>query len=277
MTGTFTRRTFGKLALAVAVKINSRVNGVTIGAQTYSFRDRPLEACIAGMKEVGLGEAELWNGHVEPKDPDELKAWRSNPPLDELRRVRQKFDNAGIELYAFNYNFVESFTDEELARGFDMAKVLGVRYITSSSNVSTARRLDPLARQNQIYVAMHNHSNLKPNEFARPEDFLEAMRGKSKYIAINLDIGHFTAAGYDPVSFIEEHHDRIITLHIKDRKTNQGDNMPFGQGDTRIRDVLQLLKTKRYPIPANIEYEYKGGDTVEEMKRCFGYCKAALA
>jgi sugar phosphate isomerase/epimerase len=126
-------------------------------------------------------------------------------------------------------------------------------------------------------VAFHNHSNIQPNEFARPEDFAEAMRGRSKYIAINLDIGHFTAAGYDPVSFLEQHHEHIITLHIKDRKKNQGENVPFGQGDTKIKEVLQVLKTKHYPIPANIEYEYKGGDTVEEMKKCFAFCKAALA
>jgi sugar phosphate isomerase/epimerase len=118
---------------------------------------------------------------------------------------------------------------------------------------------------------------MAPNEFARPEDFAEAMRGKSKYIAINLDIGHFTAAGYDPVTFLEQHHDRIVTLHLKDRKKNQGPNVPFGEGDTKIKEVLQVLKTKRYPIPANIEYEYKGGDTIVEMKKCFAYCKAALA
>jgi sugar phosphate isomerase/epimerase len=152
-----------------------------------------------------------------------------------------------------------------------------VKYITASSNVSTAKRIDPFAQKHQIYVAMHNHSNVKPNEFARPEDFEEAMRGASKYIAINLDIGHFTAAGYDPVSFLEQNHEHIITLHIKDRKKNQGDNVPFGQGDTKITEVLQLLKTKKYPIPANIEYEYKGGDTVEEMKKCFEYCRSALS
>jgi sugar phosphate isomerase/epimerase len=247
-----------------------------IGAQTYSFRDRPLDACIAAMKDIGLGYAELWQGHIEPKDRAELKAWRSDPPIDKLHDVRKKFDDAGIELYAFNYSMNDSFSDQEMARGFEMAKALGVKYITASSNVSTAARLDPLARQNQIYVAMHNHSRKEPNEFARPEDFAEAMRGKSKYIAINLDIGHFTAAGYDPVSFLEEHHERIITVHLKDRKTNQGDNLPWGQGDTRIREVLQLLKTKRYPIPANIEYEYKGGDAAEEVRRCFAYCKAAL-
>ena len=79
------------------------------------------------------------------------------------------------------------------------------------------------------------------------------------------------------MSFLEQHHGRIITLHLKDRKKNQGPNVPFGQGDTKIKEVLQVLKTKRYPIPANIEYEYTGGDTIEEMKRCFAYCKAALA
>jgi sugar phosphate isomerase/epimerase len=272
-----TRRTFGKLAMAAFAKIDSRIHGVTLGAQTYSFRDRSLDACIAAMQEVGLGEAELFQGHIEPKDAAALPAWRRNPPLEELRGVRRKFDQAGIDLYAFNYSFREDWTDEELARGFDIAKALGVKYITASSNVSTSKRLDKLAQQNEIYVAFHNHSVVTPNEFARPEDFEEALQGASKYLAINLDIGHFTAAGYDPISFVEQHHDRIVTLHIKDCTRKPLAAVPFGEGDTKIREVLQVLKKKRYPIPANLEYEYIGGDAVVEMKKCFAYCKAALS
>ena len=113
---------------------------------------------------------------------------------------------------------------------------------------------------------MHNHSNIKPNEFARPEDFAEAMKGMSEYICINLDIGHFTAANFDPVDYLDKNAARIVTLHIKDRKKDQGANLPFGEGDTKIKEVLQLLKTRRYPIPAMIEYEYKGaGSPVEEV------------
>lgn len=272
-----TRRAFHKVALAAFAKINSKFHGVTIGAQTYSFRDRDLDACIAGMKEIGIGSAELFQGHVEPKDAASLAAWRKNPPLQELRAVRRKFDDAGIDLYAFNYSFREDWSDEELARGFDIARALGVKYITSSSNVSTAKRLSALAEQNQIYVAFHNHSVITANEFARPEDFEEALQGKSRYLAINLDIGHFTMAGYDPVSFLEQHHDRIITLHIKDVRKNPPAFTPFGEGDTNIKGVLQVLKNKHYPIPANIEYEYSGADTIAEMKKCFAYCKAALA
>src|SRR5574338_99525 len=99
-----TRRTFSKLSIAAALpayaaKINSKFHGVMIGAQTYSFRDRPLDACIAAMREVGLGYAELFNGHIEPKDAQTLAAWRKDPPLDEIRAVRKKFDDTGIELY----------------------------------------------------------------------------------------------------------------------------------------------------------------------------------
>jgi sugar phosphate isomerase/epimerase len=100
----------------------------------------------------------------------------------------------------------------------------------------------------------------------------------SKLYRVNLDIGHFSAAGFDPVEFLRKHHDRITNLHIKDRKRNDGPNMPFGQGDTPIKAVLQLLKREHYPIPAYIEYEYQGsGTATEEVGKCLNYVRAALA
>ncbi len=83
-----------------------------IGAQTYSFRTLPsLDDCIAAMKEIGLGYAELWDNQIVPKDRSQIAAWRTNPPMDEIRGIRKKFDDAGIDLYAFNYSFRDEFTD----------------------------------------------------------------------------------------------------------------------------------------------------------------------
>jgi sugar phosphate isomerase/epimerase len=284
----FTRRDLGKIALAALPassllaqkKINSTIGGVLIGAQSYSFREKPLDGVIQAMTEIGLGECELFSPHIEPKgvSRDDLRKWRLTVPLDEIKAVRKKFDDAGINLCAFNLSFNDSFTDEEIDRGFDMAKALGVPIITASATVTSAKRVAPFADKHNMIVAFHGHSDVKdPNQFAKPEAFAQAL-AMSKEYAINLDIGHFVAANYDPVEYIKAQHDHILILHLKDRKRDQGPNTPWGQGDTPIKQVLQLLKKEKYPMRALIEYEYRGAsDSVTEVKKCFEYCKEALA
>jgi sugar phosphate isomerase/epimerase len=285
----YSRRDFAKLALAAVpgsvafAGPKSSFNGVVIGAQSYSFRDRSLDDAIKAMQDIGIGECELWMGHVEPKvargrpGQDELRKWRETAPLDSFREIAKKFKRAGIQLFAYNYSFRDNFTDLEIERGFQMARALGVKVITASSTVSAAKRVAPFADKYKIVVGMHGHSNVNdPNEFAKPESFEQAM-SYSKYIGVNLDIGHFFAAGYNPVEYLEKYHARIPCIHLKDRKKDQGMNMPFGQGDTPIKECLQLIRRNKWNIPANIEYEYKGEDTVAEVRKAFEFCKAALA
>ena len=295
----YSRREFGKLALATVplslamARADSKIAGVRIGTQSYSFRTLSLDDAIKAMADIGIGECELYSGHVEPRPPagapgqprpgpnpaarEEARKWRLSTPLDHFTAVKKKFDAAGVRLQAYNLSFNDSFTDEEIDRGFEMAKALGVQFITASSTLSAAKRVAPFADKHKMRVAMHNHSNVKdPNEFATPESFAAAL-AMSKHFAINLDIGHFTAANYDPIPFIEQHHAQITNLHLKDRKKDQGANLPWGEGDTPIKPVLQLLKSKKYDIPANIEYEYKGEDAVAEVRKCFEFCKTALA
>jgi sugar phosphate isomerase/epimerase len=318
----YSRREFGKLVMvglpfSLALgQLNSKVNGVRIGVQSYSFRTLSLDDALKAMVEVGIGECELWSGHVEPhiqsgqgippgvrppqgpppgqagaargevtpeireamrKRQEDIHKWRLSVPLDHFKEIRKKFDAAGIRLQAYNLSFNDNFTDEEIDRGFQMAGALGVKLITASSTLSSAKRVAPFADRYKITVAMHNHANLTdPNEFAKPESFAQAL-AMSKHFAVNLDIGHFVAAGYEPVEYIQQNHARITNLHLKDRKKDNGPNLPWGQGDTPIKEVLQLLRQKKYDIPANIEYEYRGEDAVAEVRKCFQYIKDALA
>jgi sugar phosphate isomerase/epimerase len=269
--------------------INSRISGVLIGVQSYSFRDRSLDDAIEAMAKIGIGSCELWQGHLEPQDlqgkvdqgdaraREALRHWRLTTPLDHFKAVRRKFEQAGVDLYAYNLSFRDDFSDAEIERGFQMARALGAKAMTASSNVATARRVDGYARRYRMRVGLHNHSNVgDPNEISTPESFQRATEGTSSFIAMNLDIGHFTAANFDAVDFLRKNHSRIVTLHLKDRKKDQGSNTVWGQGDAPIVAVLDLLRLNRWPIPANIEYEYEGKDTTEEVKRCFDYCKRAL-
>jgi sugar phosphate isomerase/epimerase len=302
ITNLLSRRDFGRFALAAVPfsmalgRADSKVNGVRIGVQSYSFRTLSLDDAIKAMSEIGLGEVELFSGHIEPRSPfsfggpggqrptpEQMKEQRENvrrfrvtTPLDHFAGIGKKFKDAGIKVQSYNLSFNDSFTDEEIDKGFDQAKALGAGFITASATVTTAQRIAPFVDKHKMVVAMHNHSNLKdPNEFATPESFAKAM-SYSKLIKINLDIGHFVAANFDPIAFIEQHHASITNLHLKDRKKDQGDNVVWGEGDTPIKQVLQLLRTKKYDIPANIEYEYRGTDAVAEVKKCYEYCKAAL-
>ncbi len=276
-----TRRQLGQIAAAglASQAFAAKGSGVTVGVQSYSFRDRPLDEAIAAMKKIGLKECELWQGHVEGKDKkgEELKKWRLETPMTFFKEVGAKFKKAGIDLYAYNLSFRDSFSDEEIDRGFQMAKAMGAKAITASGNLSTVERVAVAAKKHKLKVGWHNHSHLRPNEFARPEDFEQAITGPGReFMAINLDIGHFTAANFDAVEFLKKHHARIVTLHIKDRKKDQGDNVPLGDGDTPIKQVLTVLRDNKWQIPANIEYEYKGGDPVEEVQKCYDYCRKAL-
>jgi sugar phosphate isomerase/epimerase len=285
-----TRREFTTLALSTLawpkLLAQTTVEGVTLGAQTYSFRQlaRPpsgdmVDVIIQAFTACGLRDCELWSPMIEPAkvSREELRRWRLETPLDHFSAIRRKFNSAKIALHAFNYSFNDSFTDPEINRGFEMARALGAEFITASSTLSSARRVVPFAEQHKMIVAMHNHSDVAdPNQFATPQSFAAAM-ALSKYFKINLDIGHFTAANFDAVAYLREHHANIMNLHIKDRRRDQGPNVPWGEGDTPMREVLQLLKQNKWPIIAYLEYEYKGAGTpVDEVKKGLEYMRAAL-
>ena len=206
--------------------------------------------------------------------------WRAGTTAETWKAARKKFNDAGIEVALLCYNMNDRMKDEEIEYGFQMAKGLGVNGMTTSTTLTMAKRIAPIADKHKLLVGYHGHdATSDPNQTATLESYATLM-AYGKYNGVNLDIGHFTAANYDAVAFIKEHHAKITNLHLKDRKKDHGMNVPWGQGDTPIKDVLQLLKKEKYGFPANIELEYRipeDSNVVVEMKKCLQYCKDALA
>jgi sugar phosphate isomerase/epimerase len=321
----YTRRDIGKLALASLPLrrafggIDSSINGVQIGAITYSFNRLASdpEAIIKAMVEIGLGEAELMSNHAEalagapsaggfgrgqggpgrgpgggraPLTPEqqaamqarqeELRKWRASTTDETWKGVRKKFNDAGIEVALLCYNMNDNMKDEDIEYGFQMARALGVKGMTTSTTLTMAKRIAPVADKHKLLVGYHGHDQTNDaNQTATLESYATLM-AYGKYNGVNLDIGHFTAAGYDAVAFIKEHHAKITNLHIKDRKKDHGSNTPWGQGDTPLKEVLQLLKKEKYSFPANIELEYpipQDSTVIAEMKKCLAYARDCLA
>jgi sugar phosphate isomerase/epimerase len=229
------------------------------------------------MNEARAKYAAAMSGPEAKEYREKLRDWRFKTPMEHFENVRKQFSDAGVEIFAYTLNFSKDLTDPELDKCFQQARALQAKTIASSTQISMLPRLKPLAEKYKMPVAVHGHSETDhPDEFSSPETFQKAL-DTSIWFKVNLDIGHFSAAGFDPVAFIKEHHAHVTHLHLKDRQKNNGPNKPFGQGDTPIKQVVQLLKQTGYPIPALIEYEYQGtGSPIEEVNKCLAYCRNAI-
>jgi sugar phosphate isomerase/epimerase len=212
---------------------------------------------------------------------EELRKWRLSAPMEKYKALAKQYQDAGVTIHIVKFGLNTNMPDEEIDYCFNVAKALGCRSVTCEPPLSQTKRLGEFAAKHKIMLGYHGHSNMTSDEaFAKPSSWETAM-AHSPWNGCNIDIGHFTAGNnVSPAEFIKKHHARITNLHLKDRKINQGPNMPWGQGDTQIREILQLIKKEKYTFPACIELEYpvpEGSDVMKELAKCVQYCKDALA
>jgi sugar phosphate isomerase/epimerase len=101
---------------------------------------------------------------------------------------------------------------------------------------------------------------------------------------LNFDVGHYySATGLNPCDLIKRLNKRIVSIHIKDKtwagSYKESANLPFGEGQTPVTEILQLIQKEKWPIFCDIELEYKipeGSDPVKEVIKCVEYCRKAL-
>jgi sugar phosphate isomerase/epimerase len=208
----------------------------------------------------------------------EVAEWRVKVSMDKFKDLKKMYADAGVSIYGFKPNaFGSNNTDAEIDYGFRAAKALSANQVTLElpEDPAHTQKLGEFGNKHKIYIAYHGHEQQTPT-------FWDTALGQSKYNALNLDIGHYVAAGNpSPLDLINQKHDRILSLHIKDRQTpeNGKGNLPFGQGDTPLVETLQLMRDQKYKFPATIELEYRvpeDSDPVKEVVKCLDYCTQAL-
>jgi sugar phosphate isomerase/epimerase len=297
-------------AAAQARKPSSTIDGVRVGTITYSYRSMPDQSADATLRyivESGISQIELMSGPAEsfagapqgargggaggrrgqPPTPEQqaaqrdaaarLKAWRTSVSMDRFKALRRMYNDAGVTIYAWKA-LNPNMSDEEFEYVFNVAEALGCTHTTLElpSDVAQLKRIGAFAEKRKIYAAYHTHLQGSLNAF---DDAFAA----SKANMSNIDLGHYVAAtGESPVPFLRKFHDRIASVHLKDRQTpaHGAGNLPWGQGDTPLKEILQLMKKERYTFPASIELEYDvpaGSDAVKEVAKCLDYCRAALS
>jgi sugar phosphate isomerase/epimerase len=215
-----------------------------------------------------------------PQDP--LKAWRTSVSMDVFKKLRKMYNDAGVTIYAWK-QLTPNMSDEEFEYIFNVAEALGCTHTTlelptGANAAAQLKRVGDFAMKKKIYAAYHTHTQGSMSVF---DEAFAASKGNMA----NIDLGHYVAGGNvggTTLQFLEKFHDRISSVHLKDRTTpaHCALNLPWGTGETPIKEILQLMRKNRWKFPASIELEYsvpEGSDPVKEVKKCVEYCKAALA
>lgn len=267
---------------------HSVFGGVQLGTITYSYRSMPdqtLPAILSYIVESGLNSVELMGPPVERfagipagSDAQAIRQWRLTVPMTEFEEVRQMFDEKGVKIDILKLGHL-SWSDEEFDYAFRVCKVLGARGISLEISEEAARRLAPLAEEHGLMVVLHNHG-----QPADPDFSFDRILAYGPNVMLNLDVGHyFGYTGRHPNTVIERLHERIASIHLKDKTgpdaIEPNRNKPFGEGETPIRDILLLIKENNWPITVDIELEYPipdYSDAVRETRRCLLYCKDIL-
>jgi sugar phosphate isomerase/epimerase len=215
---------------------------------------------------------------AQQEQAGKLKAWRTSVSMDAFKKLRTMYNDAGVTIYAWK-QLNPNMSDEEFEYIFDVAEALGCTHTTLELPTDPAqlKRIGEFALKKKIHAAYHTHAQGNMTAFDRA---FEVSRGNMA----NVDFGHWVAAGNvggTPMQFLQKHHDRIASFHLKDRTTPEhcALNLPWGTGETPIREILQMVKQNGWKIPATIELEYavpEGSDAVKEVRRCLDYCRSAL-
>ncbi len=208
----------------------------------------------------------------------EVTQWRLSAPMAKFEQMRTMYNQAGVQIYAFKPDtFGLQSSDAEINYGLKAAKLLGASHVTVEhpGNDAHTLKLGTMAQQQGMKVAYHGHEQQTPTLW-------DTALAQSPANALNLDFGHFVAAGNtDLLAFVQQKHDRIASMHIKDRQTpaHGKGNLVWGQGDTPLLPVLKLMREQKYTFPATIELEYQvpaGSSSVAEVKKCLDFCRNAL-
>ena len=271
-----------------ANKKSSEFGGVQIGAITYSFRSMPDQSPTAVLKyilESGLSSVELmgdvaerYAGLPQTKDPVAIRQWRTSVSMDKYKEIRKLYKSKGVKIHILKLGD-KGWSDGEIDYAFQAAKAVGAVGISMEISEDAAKRMEPFAEKHKMFVVFHNHG--QPGD---PKFSFDKVLALGSMLRLNFDAGHyFGATGLNPCDLVERLHDKIVSIHIKDKTgpkaADPNKNQEFGKGETPVIELLQLVQKNKWPINCDIELEYTipaGSDAVKETAKCVEYCKVAL-
>lgn len=258
--------------LTPAIRAQEKL-GWRLGVEAYTFHRFTLFDSIDKVAELGLPYMGGLNfQRVSDEIPKNL-----DPSLtdEEIARVRQKLDEAGIRMLTYYYQDIPG--DEDGCRKvFEFGRKLGIETFMAEPVPDALPVIDRFCNEYGIRVALHNHGPEASPHYWSPEVLLRTIDGLglSPMIGACADVGYWMRAGLDPVEGVRTLGDRLLTIqmHDLDALTAEGHDVPWGTGAGRTEEIiLELHRLKIQPIMIGLEYSHNWLESMPDIARCIEF------
>lgn len=252
-----TRRQFWLAATGPALGAQAAPRRLRIGIGTYSYHSLSMEAMIAHLKALDVGEIEMSRGEF---------MLLSHPKPELFESARAMLDRAGIRCVSYYAATIRDNAEADLTVRY--ARILGASNITGDgTGTPLLTHIDEACTHAGLTFGIHNHFFQEKFPYESAQDVLKALEGLSPTVGATADTGQFASCGHDPVAAIRKLGPRLRLVHLKDVAASGGEeNVILGTGVARIRDVMKELRAMDFRGLVAVEYE-KEGSVEADLRR----------
>jgi L-ribulose-5-phosphate 3-epimerase len=214
-----------------------------LGVAMYTFHTVSFPAALSFADSAGVRYIEGMTFHKSGSVlKDSLISQLSPSGIASLKKLVTEKGLQMESIYIGGGKTVESWKKE-----FEIARLLGVNFVTAEPPVKMWDSIDSLAGVYKLKVAIHEHWK-GVSAYWHPDSVLAAIKGHPNF-AVCADLGHWPKSGIDPVEAVKKLKGHIIAIHLKDIAAfndPQLKDVTVGKGVVNFPGVFAELKKQNF-------------------------------
>jgi sugar phosphate isomerase/epimerase len=213
------------------------------GVALWTFHTVNFPESLKQVDSVGVRYIEPNTFHkAGPELNDSLVGDLSPAGVEKLKQMVKLHNLVIGSLYVSGGKTLDSWI-----KGFELAKRLGVPYITAEPPINMWDAVDSLAGKYRIKVAIHEHWK-GVSAYWHPDSVLAAIRNHPNFGAC-ADLGHWPKSGINPLDGVKQLAGHIIGIHLKDIAAYNDPKLvdvPVGTGIVDFPAIFKELKRQGF-------------------------------
>jgi sugar phosphate isomerase/epimerase len=221
----------------------ANVNDWKFGAALWTFHTFNFPESLDKVDSAGIKYIEPNTFHkAGPELKDTLVGQLSPAGIEKLKGMIAKKGLTCESIYVVGDSTINSWKKQ-----FDIAKQLGVQFVTTEPPLKMWDSIDSLAGSYGIKVAIHEHWR-GVSHYWDTDTTLMAIKDHSNFY-VCADLGHWPKSGVNPLDAVKKLSGHIIALHLKDIASYNDPTLrdvPVGTGIVDFPAIFQELKKQGF-------------------------------